>query len=88
VPRHSLCDSPRVYGKTIHRSRAAQMFLPARKRKNQGRRSRQMAIKYCDQRAPEKWDGQAARRIIDVLIAPTTQDFVPQSLSCKPVFES
>ena len=29
---------------------------------------RQMATKYCSQRAPEKWDGQAARRILDVLI--------------------
>jgi UDP-N-acetylglucosamine 2-epimerase (non-hydrolysing) len=29
---------------------------------------RQMATKYCNQRAPEKWDGQAARRILDVLI--------------------
>jgi len=29
---------------------------------------RQMATKYCNERAPEKWDGQAARRILDVLI--------------------
>jgi UDP-N-acetylglucosamine 2-epimerase (non-hydrolysing) len=29
---------------------------------------RQMATKYCNQRAPEKWDGQAATRILDVLI--------------------
>jgi UDP-N-acetylglucosamine 2-epimerase (non-hydrolysing) len=29
---------------------------------------RQMARKLCDRRAPEKWDGQAAKRIIDVLI--------------------
>jgi UDP-N-acetylglucosamine 2-epimerase (non-hydrolysing) len=38
------------------------------KEKIRGAVRRQMAIKYCDQRAPEKWDGQAARRIIDVLI--------------------
>src|SRR6266481_2154499 len=38
------------------------------KEKIKGAVRRQMAIKYCDQRAPEKWDGQAARRIIAALI--------------------
>jgi UDP-N-acetylglucosamine 2-epimerase (non-hydrolysing) len=38
------------------------------KDKIRGAVRRQLATKYCNQRTPEKWDGQAARRIIDVLI--------------------
>ncbi len=55
------------------------------KEKIRGAVRRQMARKFRDQHAPEKWDGQAARRIIDVLIGTrhaktsSQQSLIPQA---------
>ena len=60
--------------------RGTNVLAGTQKEKIRGAVRRQMTRKFCGQRAPEKWDGQAARRIVAALIRTHLESLSQQSL--------